>query len=425
MTDDLIAKLRAGGFDAPPQSTLSSEGGLFALGGEQLAYLGAGGLQSVALREITRIHSDREGLLRVETLHGPRITASLIGFEPAAVQAFFNEVKVATNQAKNLPNSPQATPTGSSSWKSGWAVDPAGRPAGEPGQAEPAASGPAGRAETRGDVPTPISTPDATTTISPIPAPGAQVGPPGPVSAASVPGGPGPATDAGPAQPDPRPAGVVPTGPDPVTRPPSQLTQPAPGPAAPIRTGPPAPPEPVEDEAFEESVTVLPRPGEPVQAPAEPGRGEPVPTRAAAAQTAQPSSTQPGPDQTRPSSPAAAPTPVVISTAPTPAPRLSSAQPAPAAREVSVAPAQGSAAPSGDLLRQAEAVARFAGTLRLLAFALGLAAVLVGVLRFRDGSTVDGLWTLGTGVVGAFALLVFAQVAQLLVSMAGAGQRGE
>lgn len=395
MTDDSSAKLRAAGFEAPPQSTLSSDSGLFALGGEQLAYLGAGGLQRVALREITRIHSDREGLLRVETLQGTSITASLIGFDPGAVQGFFNEVKVATNQAKNLPNSPQATPTGTSSWKSGWAVDPASRPAGEPA-APPTSLPPAA---------TPASPPDATQTAPT----GAQPERP------QVEPLPVPATSAQPA------AGATPAPSQPPASPPAASpARPTAAQAGPSRT---APPEPAEDEDFEESVTVLPRPPE----AAEPASATPVelgkPTPAATAPS-RPEPSRPEPSRPEPSRPAAVQaTPVVISTAPSPTPRVS-AQPAPAPREVSAAPVAGSA-PAGELLQQAQAVARFAGTLRLLAVALGLAAVLVGVLRFRAGDTIDGLWTLGSGVVGAFALLVFAQVAQLLAGMAGAGQRGE
>lgn len=61
---------------------------------------------------------------------------------------------------------------------------------------------------------------------------------------------------------------------------------------------------------------------------------------------------------------------------------------------------------------------RFTPTLRLLAILMGLTGLLVGVLEYQQGSWTRGLWTFGSGAVGAFALFVFGEAVKVLAVLA-------
>ncbi len=325
MDERLLTRLRESGQDGDITATLEHGDAAFALSAAQLGYVDAAGARSVALRDINRIHSDRDGVLRVETPAGTAITASLLGFDPAGVQGFFNEVRVATNAARSLPQAPLPKPAQNGPWKTGWGSAPAPAPAPQ---------------------------------VAPTEAPVAEV--PAPEFEESV--------------------RVIPRDEPAVTT----LT---PEPVAPPTAAPT--PEPSRPAAKPVVISTMPR-YTPDPAPKEKEAPKPAPST---------------PREPKASKPTPTPRP-----APTKAPQAQAPAPVPAA----VAPV-GSAR---DLASLAESVERLTSTLRLLAVAMGLAAILVGVLRFRDNDAVTGLWIVGSGLVAAFALLVFAQVARLLVGMA-------
>ncbi|MDL2344780.1 hypothetical protein QOL99_11550 [Deinococcus sp. MIMF12] len=107
MTSERVqTALRDLGIGGTPLATLEKEDALFMLLEGLLIYQDAGGTRRVTLRDLNRIHSDGDGLLRVETPAGTALTASLLGFDPAEVQAFFPQVRDATARAKNLPSAP-------------------------------------------------------------------------------------------------------------------------------------------------------------------------------------------------------------------------------------------------------------------------------------------------------------------------------
>lgn len=85
---------------------------VFALTNQTLLYQDAGGTRRVTLRDLTRIHSDQDGTLRVETPAGTALTATLVGFDPVDVQTFFGQVRDTTARVKQLPAAP-STPTAS------------------------------------------------------------------------------------------------------------------------------------------------------------------------------------------------------------------------------------------------------------------------------------------------------------------------
>lgn len=106
MSERVQSALRGLGIGGTPLATLEKEDALFVLLEGLLIYQDAGGTRRVTLRDLNRIHSDGDGLLRVETPAGTALTASLLGFDPAEVQAFFPQVRDATARAKNLPAAP-------------------------------------------------------------------------------------------------------------------------------------------------------------------------------------------------------------------------------------------------------------------------------------------------------------------------------
>ncbi|KEF34973.1 hypothetical protein RDMS_04020 [Deinococcus sp. RL] len=107
MTSERVqSALRGLGVGGTPLATLEKEDALFVLLEGLLIYQDADGTRRVTLRDLNRIHSDGDGLLRVETPAGTALTASLLGFDPAEVQAFFPQVRDATARAKNLPTAP-------------------------------------------------------------------------------------------------------------------------------------------------------------------------------------------------------------------------------------------------------------------------------------------------------------------------------
>ncbi len=109
MNDRILGALQVAGIKDAPLASLDHEQQFFALTPHMLLYQAAdpaSPLQQVTLREISRIHSDHQGTLRVETGHQTSITASLLGFDPHRVQRFFQTVRDTTARAKQQPSSP-------------------------------------------------------------------------------------------------------------------------------------------------------------------------------------------------------------------------------------------------------------------------------------------------------------------------------
>ncbi|BDP41233.1 hypothetical protein DAETH_12020 [Deinococcus aetherius] len=333
MNDRVQSALKVLGIGVPPAATLEREGAFFALLEDTLIYQDAGGTRRVTLRDLTRIHSDEEGLLRVETPAGTALIASLLGYDPARVQAFFAQVRDATARAKHLPTSPLPGMSGQKTF----------------------GSAPAPAAAARGQAPA----------LPPREEAGPQVRP-----------------DAGRAQaPENRPAQSDPSPP---------RERPAP-PASPRSTQwkPPG-----QNDLGGETVRVI-GPSARVQTPA------PAPTT--------PTKAPPTPAPIVVTPTLADPAPVTVT------PEVAPAAPAPAGPRVRPGRARGGLA---DLDARAEGVLGWVGRLRLLAAVLGLAALGLAAFQFAEGPRLTGLWTLIVGGVGALALLAFAEVADLVVSLA-------
>lgn len=146
MTERVITALRGLGIEASPLAVLEGEEAFFALLGDLLIYQDGQGTRRVTLRDLTRIRSDADGLLRVETPAGTALTASLLGFEPSQVQGFFAEVRDATARAKNLPPAPLPTAGGFKTFGSAPAASaaaPTPPPVPTPSDAKPNLPGPA------------------------------------------------------------------------------------------------------------------------------------------------------------------------------------------------------------------------------------------------------------------------------------------
>lgn len=123
MNDRIYEALTKAGLSTSPLSILDHAStyanAFFALYDNELLYHEAGRNSQVPLRDVTRIHSDREGVLRVETSERTAVTASLVGYDPGRVQAFFQQVRDVTARAKELPvvplNPVKTAPAGLSS----------------------------------------------------------------------------------------------------------------------------------------------------------------------------------------------------------------------------------------------------------------------------------------------------------------------
>ena len=314
MNDQIAQALTRAGLSTTPLGVLAHAGSFFAVYPDQLVYHEAGRVSTVALPDVTRIHSDREGVLRVETSQRTAVTASLLGYDPGQVQAFFQQVRDVTARAKELPSVPLTKLTK---------------------QAPPAM----------------------------------------PLSGVSLPPG-GAGTGAGTV---PEPAGASPARPGPLVI----SSMPSAASVAQISdvpmTSPMNSPAPVQ--------------GQPERVPLELTEALPVP--------------------------ASFTPPPVLNTAPLAISPLASSSgedepPTPAGvPHVLISSMSGR-----DRLRaRAESVQGFSGTVRLLAVVLGLAALGLAYVQYRDNGAIGALWTLLSGGVGTVALLAFAEALRLLATL--------
>ncbi|GAQ20547.1 hypothetical protein DEIGR_100574 [Deinococcus grandis] len=228
-SDRAAQTLRDLGLTDAPLSALEREDALFVLTPDTLLFQDAGGTRRVTLRDLTRIHSDQEGTLRVETPAGTALSASLLGFDPGAVQTFFGGVRDATARAKEQPTSPLPQPDAAKTFA------PAPTPAPAPARAAtPAPRTAEPQPEPQRPAPQPAHAPEPQVLQSPVhtdPAP------------TPVPDAPAPAV-----QERPAPTPVVisssafsPTRPDPKGPDLSRAPEARPAPAPATTSAPPAP----------------------------------------------------------------------------------------------------------------------------------------------------------------------------------------
>lgn len=114
MNDRTFKALARAGIAQEPIASLDYEQQLFALTPHHLIFepQEGGVQQQVLLRDITRIHSDQAGTLRIEAGSATAITASLLGYDPNRVQRFFQLVRDTTARAKQMPPAPAAPSQG-------------------------------------------------------------------------------------------------------------------------------------------------------------------------------------------------------------------------------------------------------------------------------------------------------------------------
>ena len=432
MNDRMLEALAAAGLDTTPLSLLDHASAqaatLFALYDQELVYLEGAKSSRVALRDVTRIHSDREGVLRVETSAQTAVTASLLGYDPGRVQTFFQQVRDVTARAKELPVLPLSSkPTGVGSGAG--APTPSGSGLSEsrlPGSSMPSVSTPS--ASMPGvSAYTPAFVPDAAVPVA-VPAVAPVVIAPVPLPASTLP--------AAPQMPTPAQDGLSGDGPGVAA---SSAAAPATGKA-------PPPPSPASALMPAGAIhAAVPRP-------------EPVVISSMPPVSALPAFQERAGERNRQANKAASvvevPTSQTLGTQRTgvqelAGTRTSTESQAPSETQVSrQAPASAVRGPDvpasghtqgplvsvsalggaqdtdlrSELLRRADGVGALARTVGLLALVLGLAALGLAYFQWNAGTSLSAIWTLLTGGVGTVALLAFAEALRLLSALARSQQ---
>ena len=389
MNDRIFEALSTAGLSTSPLSTLDHTSAqastFFALYDDELVYHEAGRSSRVPLRDVTRIHSDREGVLRVETSDRTAVTASLLGYDPGRVQTFFQQVRDVTARAKELPVVPlnQA---------------PLGQPKVEP----------AVRTVTGSSIPSAGLTGAG---LSGTGLPGSNL------SRAAMPG----ISAYTPA--------VAPVAPVVVTPAPVALSSQNPLPPvapvfSPVRTTPPElsktalTPVPTEQQSTGQMGN-----GQPSTEPLRPSpRPEPVVISSMPPVSSPPPFQERAGERSRQATRTALPAELPLPAASTPGVHVHTQ-----GALVSV-PAPGSPADTAgeygsELLRRADSVGSLARTVGLLAVVLGLAALALSYFQWQAGNGINAIWTLLAGGVGAVALLAFAEALRLLAALARSHQR--
>lgn len=384
MNDRIFEALSTAGLSTSPLSTLDHASAqastFFALYDDELVYHGAGRSSRVPLRDVTRIHSDREGVLRVETSERTAVTASLLGYDPGRVQTFFQQVRDVTARAKELPVVPlNQAPLGQPK------VEPAVRTV--TGISIPS-TGLAGAGLANSGLP------DAALSGAAMPGISAYtpaVAPVAPVVVTPAPGALSSQNPLPPVMPAVSPVRITPPELSKTALPPTSTEQTSTGQtsAGQTTTGP---------------VRLSPRP-EPVVISSMPPVSSPPPFQERAGERARQAT------RTAP-----------IAESPLPAAPTTGTHVHTQGALVSV-PAPGSPAHTAgeygsELLRRADSVQSLARTVGLLAIVLGLAALALSYFQWQAGSGINAIWTLLAGGVGAVALLAFAEALRLLTALA-------
>lgn len=378
MSERIDKLMQAAGLKETVLNSLERGDSIFVLTDQTLLFQDGGGTRRVTLRDLKRIHSDQDGLLRVETPAGTALTANLLGFDPAAVQSFFAQVRDATARAKQRPLATDSGPVASS-------------PAPETSNVNAQKAVPVSPAVT--PAPTPPAAPAASN-------------PPGQLTA----------------EPS---AGAKWTG--------SERSAPAPAapvtPSAPFPSAPPArlivsPVQPVSSTALNAAATA-PAAGNGLSTAPAP---TPAPTPATAAPAAPSWKPQEAPVTVKPVVKAVR-TPTVI----TDPEVLSRPEAAPQADKphVETAPVQpeppaarrvnGTAAGSlASLAAVAGGVSAWVGALKAMSLVMLLATFGMAYFQYDKGQGINGFWTLIAGGMGAVALWALSDLVKLLVALAQA-----
>lgn len=378
MSERIDRLMQAAGLKETVLNSLERGDSIFVLTDQTLLFQDGGGTRRVTLRDLKRIHSDQDGLLRVETPAGTALTANLLGFDPAAVQSFFAQVRDATARAKQQPLATDSGPVASS-------------PAPETSNVNAQKAVPVSPAVT--PAPTPPAAPAASN-------------PPGQLTA----------------EPS---AGAKWTG--------SERSAPAPAapvtPSAPFPSAPPArlivsPVQPVSSTALNAAATA-PAAGNGLSTAPTPA---PAPTPVTAAPAAPSWKPQEAPVTVKPVVKAVR-TPTVITdpevlSRPEAAPQADKShvetapvQPEPpAARRVN-----GTAAGSlASLAAVAGGVSAWVGALKAMSLVMLLATFGMAYFQYDKGQGINGFWTLIAGGMGAVALWALSDLVKLLVALAQA-----
>lgn len=378
MTDRAQSALKAIGMTETPLASLEKDDALFALTAQTLLFQDDSGTRRVTLRDLTRIHSDQEGMLRVETPAGTALTASLLGFDAARVQAFFAQVRDTTARAKQQATAAQPT--------SGEQTVPV---MATPVTATPVAATVAPHIQ-RPEPPKPEPQPEVrkappTIVIGDPENDNADAGAPAVAPVTHAVGSPAPST--------PAPS---------LTKPALTKSAAAPAPA-------PAPPQPHTSQPVVISSSGFSPSSARPTVPYSSGTTSPGANSAASAASAQPTATSA--PATSNNKVAAPPTPVAVAPAPTLQPTAIKTLPT---RSASVSA----------LYAQADAVEALVSRLRILGVVLGVSAIALAFFLFTADQQLSGIWTLIAGGVGAISLLAVAELARLLVAIARATGNG-
>ncbi len=373
MNDRIYQALTAAGLSTSPLGVLDHAStyasAFFALYDTELLYHESGKNSRVPLRDVTRIHSDREGVLRVETSERTAVTASLVGYDPGRVQAFFQQVRDVTARAKELPVLPlnQAK-----------TELPPRQDAGLPGSSVAAAAMPGLSAYTPAATPAPVTLPAAPATPAFSPEPSVPAAAPAASAVASP----------VPVSPVPVPTPAASTAPVTVTA--TRRESPRPEPVVISSMPPVSDPPPFQERAGERNRQASSQSSRPVVRIGEPelGLGD----------------TDTG------------------SSGHTQGPLVSVPVSRPLDRQPDASVSAESLGVVTELQRRAEGVQGLARTVSLLAVVLGLAAVVLAFFQWQGNNTLSAIWTLLAGGVGSIALLAFAEALRLLSALARSAQ---
>lgn len=392
MSERIDKLMQAAGLKETVLNSLERGDSIFVLTDQTLLFQDGGGTRRVTLRDLKRIHSDQEGLLRVETPAGTALTANLLGFDPAAVQSFFAQVRDATARAKQRPLATDSGPVASG-------------PAPETSNVNAQKAVPVSPAVT--PAPTPPAAPAANNPLGqPTAEPSAGAKWTGSERSAPAPAAPGAASAVG------------------AERPAAPVTPSAPFPSAPPARLIVSPVQPVSPTALNAAATA-PAAGNGLSTAPAPA---PTPTPVTAAPTAPSWKPQEAPVTMKPVVKAVR-TPTVI----TDPEVLSRPEAAPQADKphVETAPVQpeppaarrvnGTAAGSlASLAAVAGGVSAWVGALKAMSLVMLLATFGMAYFQYDKGQGINGFWTLIAGGMGAVALWALSDLVKLLVALAQA-----
>lgn len=397
MSERIDRLMQAAGLKETVLNSLERGDSIFVLTDQTLLFQDGGGTRRVTLRDLKRIHSDQDGLLRVETPAGTALTANLLGFDPAAVQSFFAQVRDATARAKQRP---LATDSG------------------------PVASGPTSEtSNVNAQKAVPVSP-----AVTPAPTPPAN-NPPGQPTAEPSAG----AKWTGSERSAPPPAAPGAASAADAERPAAPVTPSAPFPSAPPARLIVSPVQPVSPTALNAAATATAAGNGLSTAPTPTPAPAPAPATAAPAAPSwkpqeAPVTAQEAPVTVKPVVKAVR-TPTVITdpevlSRPEAAPQADKphVETAPVQPEPPAAPrVNGTAAGSlASLAAVAGGVSAWVGALKAMSLVMLLATFGMAYFQYDKGQGINGFWTLIAGGMGAVALWALSDLVKLLVALAQA-----